>query len=249
MNDFCPDCSASYLDRVLQRGEELICMRCEKRLKKYCAPRSLQAAWALVSAALVFLLMANCTPMMVFDVSGNTQSNLIITGVTSLFAQGYWPLAFLVFFSAIALPTLHLGAFWYLLSGCCLKQRWIGIQRALSLVKTLTPWNLIPVFAVATMAAVVKLDQLGTIEWKAGALWIVALSISSLVAIRFFDEHMMSAAIKELEPVFKVAEADEEQGADGAQKRSAHEVLETSSTGMTQLFAASADCENRFLES
>ena len=198
-NGFCPDCSASYVDRNLQRGEELICTRCEKRLKKYCDPRSLQAAWALVSAALVFLLMANCTPMMVFDVSGNTQSNLIITGVTSLFSQGYWPLAFLVFCSAIVLPTLHLGAFWYILAGCCLKQRWPSMHRILNLVETLTQWNLIPVFAVATMAAVVKLDQLGNIEWKVGALWIAALSLSSLVAIRFFDEHTMSTVIQKLD--------------------------------------------------
>jgi hypothetical protein len=49
-----------------------------------------------------------------------------------------------------------------------------------------------------------------------------------------------------LEPVCKVAEADEEQGADGAQRRSVQEVLDRASTGATQLFAASVDCENRF---
>lgn len=131
--------------------------------------------------------MANVTPIMVFDVSGNTQSNLIITGVFSLWFQGYWPLALLVFCSAILLPLLHLTSFWYLLGSCTLQRQWKGSIAALNCVNALAPWNLMPVFAVATMAAVVKLDQLGTIEWKIGAFWVAMLAITSLVAMRLFD--------------------------------------------------------------
>ena len=192
MSNFCPDCSAAYNDRVLQRGEELVCMRCGKRLEKYCDLRSLQGLWAIVTAALVCLVMANITPIMVFDVAGNTQSNLIVTGVTRLYAQGYWPLAGLVLFSAIALPTLHLGAFWYLLGGCCLKKSWRGLPTALAIVDQLSSWNLMPVFAVATVAAVVKLDQLGSIEWERGACWMALLALSSLAAIRAFDRKVLA---------------------------------------------------------
>lgn len=124
---------------------------------------------------------------MVFDVSGNTQENWIITGVFSLFMQGYWPLAIVVFFSAILLPFMHLMAFWYLLGSCSLKQRWKGCFLALRCVDALSSWNLMPVFAVATMAAVVKLDQLGTIEWKIGAFWVALSAITSLVAMRLFN--------------------------------------------------------------
>jgi paraquat-inducible protein A len=131
--------------------------------------------------------MANVTPIMVFDVSGKTQSNLIITGVLSLFFQGYWPLSLLVFCSAILLPLLHLTTFWYLLASCCAQQPWKGSIAALHCVNALAPWNLMPVFAVATMAAVVKLDQLGTIEWKVGALWVAMLALTSLAAMRLFD--------------------------------------------------------------
>ena len=41
-------------------------------------------------------------PVLIFDVAGNTQSNLIITGVYGLISQGYSPVAALVFFGAIA---------------------------------------------------------------------------------------------------------------------------------------------------
>ncbi|MFI0347349.1 MAG: paraquat-inducible protein A [Chthoniobacterales bacterium] len=183
----CPDCLAPYHDHVLKRRELLFCSRCGKVLKKYHASGSLERSLALVTASLVFLLMANISPIMVFNVSGNKQSNLIITGVVSLFYQGYWPIALLVFISAIALPALHLFSFWYLLGSCFFKQPWPGITTTIKFVNALTPWNLIPVFAVATMAAVVKLDQLGSIEWKSGACWLACLGFSSLLAMHSFN--------------------------------------------------------------
>jgi paraquat-inducible protein A len=183
----CPDCAAVYDNRLLNRGEELVCCRCGNRLKKYYDRSLFQKAWALVTLCLIALFMANITPIMVFDVSGNTQSNLIVTGVLSLFFQGYWPLAILVFCAAILLPLLHLVAFWYLLASCCFQQRWRGSLTALHAVNALARWNMMPVFAVATMAAVVKLEQLGTIEWRVGALWVALLALSSLLAMRLFD--------------------------------------------------------------
>ncbi len=143
--------------------------------------------------------MANVTPIMVFNVSGNTQSSFMITGVESLFLQGYWPLAILVFLCSIALPVLHLLAYWYLLGGSCLQAPWPGLKNTLFIVETLMPWNLIPVFAVATMAAVVKLKQLGTIEWQSGALWIGFLAILSLITTRFFDRRLFEDMLASIE--------------------------------------------------
>src|SRR3990167_2757265 len=50
-----------------------------------------------------------------------------------------------------------------------------------------------------------------------------------------------------LESVFKVAEANEGQGVDGASGSLWQELLDASSTGTTKPFAASVDCEDRFL--
>lgn len=193
----CSDCLAPYRDRILKRRQALLCSRCGNVLKKYHSPGSLEASFAMVTAALVFLVMANISPIMVFDVSGNTQSNLIITGVWSLMNQGYWPIALLVFVSAIAIPAIYLSAFWYLLGSCTLNRKWIGARSTLTVVDLLASWNLIPVFAVATMAAVVKLEQLGNIEWKAGAYWLAALAFSSLIAMYTFDRHHVVRILNE----------------------------------------------------
>jgi uncharacterized paraquat-inducible protein A len=49
------------------------------------------------------------------------------------------------------------------------------------LVEKLAPWNLVPVFLVACMVAVVRLDLLGTVTWQKGTVFVVLLSLCCLI--------------------------------------------------------------------
>ncbi len=194
----CPDCEAPCRNHALPPRAELRCGRCGGRVKRAPDSRSLQRAWAFAMAGLCFVPLANSRPILTFDVAGNTQSNLIVTGVNGLFQQDYWPVALLVFFSAIAAPALHLAAISYVLSGCCLGRRWPGIGKALKIAEELEPWNLVAVFAIATVVAVVKLAMLGTVEWQQGALWVVALSLCSLLTSQLFDRQLVQSRLEAL---------------------------------------------------
>ncbi len=158
----------------------------------------LQTSWAFATAGLLLILLANVTPILTFDVAGNKQSNLIVTGVYGLFQQGYWPVAGLVFFAAVAGPALHLAAVWYLLACCWLGRRGPGLKVAAMMAETMEAWNLVPVYMVATVVAVVKLDMLGSVQWQAGALWVLALSLCSLFTVQFFDRHLLEKRLEEL---------------------------------------------------
>lgn len=194
----CPSCEATCRDRQLPRGAELRCRRCGVRVKKQRDSRSLQAAWALATAGLMLVIPANVEPVLTFNVAGNTQSNLVVTGVFGLFAQGYWPVAVLVFFGAIAAPAAHLAAVWYILAACCLGLRWPQLVKVSQVADWLESWNLVPVYAIATLVAVVKLDMLGTVEWQRGALWVVALSLCSLLTVQIFDRQQVESRLEKL---------------------------------------------------
>ena len=194
----CPECEAPCRDRELPPRSALRCRRCGMLVRKQSETRSLQPAWALTTAGLLLLVLANGNPILTFDVAGNTQSNLIATGVFGLFGQGYWPVAVLVAFAAILGPALHLGAMWYVLAAWCLRRRWPGLRRVDRLAGRLESWNLVPVYAVATVVAVVKLDMLGTVAWQAGALWLVLLSLCSLAATQFFDRDLVNNRLGDL---------------------------------------------------
>ena len=158
----------------------------------------MQRAWAMASAGLLLVILANVNPVLTFDVAGNTQSNLIVTGVIGLLNQGYWPVSVLVFFAGIAAPALHLAISWYVLAACCLRVRLPALRAATKAVEIIESWNLVPVYAIAAVVAVVKLDMLGTVAWQQGALWIVALSLCSLLMVQYFDRHMVEERIEEL---------------------------------------------------
>ncbi len=161
------------------------------RVKTSRGSHSLQPAWAFATAGLFFVLLANFEPILSFDVVGDTQMNRIFTGVFELVRQGYWPVALLVCFAGIVAPALHLGAVWYVTSACCLRVRWPYLRKAVRLVELMEPWNLVPVYVVAAVVAVVKLDMLGTVQWLQGAFWVLALSLCSLFTMQAFDRELV----------------------------------------------------------
>lgn len=183
----CRLCGAVSRDRSLEPGEELRCGRCDGRLKSSARATSPQAALALAITGLLLVGLANAFPILTFDVAGNTQSNHVVTGVLALRDQGYWPVALLVFFCAIAAPALHFCAVAYVTGAACARRPLPGVRRIAHAAEVLESWSLAPVFAIACVVAVVKLDMLGTVAWQAGIGWIALLAGCSLALGRVFD--------------------------------------------------------------
>jgi paraquat-inducible protein A len=179
--DTCHACEATYRHRALLKGEKLYCSRCGELLDVSRTVSLQQDALALALTGLVLVVLANVYPVMTFNVAGAEQSNHIFTGVQGLIGQNYGPLAALVFFSAILAPALYLLLGSYVLAARCLGQVWPLDFKLYRVVEWLAPWNLVPVFAVACLVAVVRLDLLGTVTWKSGAVFVVLLSLCCLL--------------------------------------------------------------------
>ena len=183
----CPRCHASLRDRVLGTHEYLCCRRCGEQVKSSRPGRTMIAALAFAVAALITFVPANLNPILIFSVAGNSQENLIITGVEGLWMQGFQPLGILVFFSAIFAPFFYLLSVSYVSACWALQQRLPFMGAALRLAEALESWNLLPVFAIACKVSVVKLRTLGTVSWEPGSLWILATAVFTMLTIQCFD--------------------------------------------------------------
>jgi paraquat-inducible protein A len=179
--DTCHACEAPYRHRALSRGEKLCCSRCGELLAAPRLASARQRGLAVALTGLVLIVLANVFPIMTFDVAGARQSNHIFTGVQGLITQNYAPLAVLVFFCSILAPALYLLLASYALAARCLGRDWPGRAQAYRIVERLAPWNLVPVFLVACLVAVVRLDLLGTVSWQRGVVFVVLLSLCCLV--------------------------------------------------------------------
>jgi len=194
----CPNCEAPCLEREPAPGEELRCARCGTTVLEYIGKKTLQPSMALSIAGLFALLLANTSPVLSFDVAGRIQSEHIITGVQELISQGYWPIAILVFLAGILAPALHLGSVAYVSTACCLKIPLPRIPDVMRMVDWAEPWNLMPVYSIATVVSVVKLRMLGGVEWEFGARWVLGVALFSLFAQQTFDRRLVKARLKSL---------------------------------------------------
>jgi paraquat-inducible protein A len=141
---------------------------------------------------LILCLLANLYPILTFDVAGNSQSNHILTGVLALIWMGYWPVALLVFFCAVAAPVLYFAAVWYVAGACCLNVRWPMAGHVARWAEWIEPWSLVPVFAIACVVSVVKLDMLGSVAWDKGIFWIALLAVCSFGLSQVFDREYVA---------------------------------------------------------
>ena len=194
----CPNCKAPCRDRELAPGEELRCARCDATVLQFSGSKTLQPALALSMAGLLALLLANTSPVLIFSVTGRDQAGYIVTGVNELVSQGYWPIAALVFFAGILAPFLYLASVAYVSAACCFHLRLPQLPRVLRVTELVEPWNLVPVYSIATVVSVVKLRMLGGVEWEFGARWVLALALLSLFAQQTFHRRLVGERLRSM---------------------------------------------------
>ena len=193
----CPRCHAECRDRQLAKNEYLRCARCGEEIKTSLVGRTIPVAWALSTTGLILMILANTYPIMSFSIAGNSQTNLIYTGIAGLWLQGYGLLSALVFFCVMAAPALYLVTVWYACAAWCLHRRWRGLHLILNIAAILESWNLVPVFAVACGVASVKLKTLGSVRWEVGVLWVLLYALCILLTIQFFDRKKLILYVEE----------------------------------------------------
>jgi paraquat-inducible protein A len=193
----CPRCHAECRDRQLAKNEYLRCARCGEEIKTPQVGRTIPVAWALSTTGLILMVLANTYPIMSFSIAGNSQTNLIYTGIAGLWFQGYGLLSALVFFCVMAAPALYLVTVWYACAAWCLHRRWRGLHSILNIAAILESWNLVPVFAVACVVAAVKLRTLGSVRWEVGVFWVILYALCILLTIQFFDRKKLILYVEE----------------------------------------------------
>lgn len=160
--------------------------------------KTFQPALALSLAGLFALLLANTSPVLTFDVAGRVQHGFIATGVGELFRQGYWPIAALVLVASMLAPALYLSSVAYVSAACSMKLRLPWIRGVMRLSELSEPWNLIPVYSIATVVSVVKLRMIGGVSWNDGARWVLAVALLTLFAQQMFERRLVEHRLEAL---------------------------------------------------
>jgi len=194
----CRFCEAPCLQRELLPGQELRCSRCDSTVMLHIPERSFQPPFALSLTGLFLLILAKFIPILNFEVVGKSQADFMITGVIELWRQGYFFISLLVLFCAIIAPAVFLFCAFYLGFALALRMRPPGLALVSRVALAVRPWNLIPVYSIATVVAVVKLRMLGEVTWQPGARFVLAVAVMSVLCEQFSNRQIAYERLKEL---------------------------------------------------
>jgi paraquat-inducible protein A len=140
----------------------------------------------LALSALALYPAAMLLPLLRIEKLGHLREDSLVSGIVTLWGQGYWLVGTVVFLFSVLLPPLKLAA----LLGLSLRRPGRGGRgHALvyRLVEALGRWGMLDVMLVAILVAMVKLGGLVNIQAGAGLLAFTLLVVTSLLASLMFD--------------------------------------------------------------
>jgi paraquat-inducible protein A len=182
-------------------GEDARCLRCETPLHRR-KPESIARTWALVIAAAALYIPANYFPVLTVVQLGAGAPSTIIGGVEELVKARMYPLAALVFFASIAVPSLKLcGLAVLLITTQTGRSGWLRDRtRLYHVVCWIGRWSMIDIFMEALLGALVKFGNVITIEPGVGAAAFCGVVVLTMFAAETFDPRLMWDAARHAQP-------------------------------------------------
>ena len=188
----CDSCALLCQAVPAPAGAKHVCPRCGSALEQRKA-NSLSRTWALVLAAYILYIPANLLPVMTVISFGKGEADTIMSGVQALIVSGNWPIALLVFLASITIPVAKLIALTFLLISVHLKSRWRPKDRTFlyRCIEVIGRWSMIDIFMISILVALIKLENVATIEAGFGAVCFAAVVIITIFAATSFDPRLI----------------------------------------------------------
>lgn len=190
----CEGCG--LLSRPVPGSHEGRCPRCDEALE-FRKPRSVERTWAFLIAAAICYIPANVLPVLTTTTAAGTDSDTILQGVVLLWSPTGWPLALIVLFASIMIPSAKIVALVYLLITVQRGSIRSNAQRTrlFRVVSFIGRWSMVDVFVDTFTAALVQLQPLMSVEPGPGLLFFAAVVVLTMLAVESFDPRLIWDAV------------------------------------------------------
>jgi paraquat-inducible protein A len=186
----CESCDLLLRLPELRGREKAECPRCRQVLER-SRPDSLRRTLALATASLLLYVVAQCTIFMSFELDGLVQDARILTGIQALFADGKWPLASLILFTAVVAPLLWILSLLYIAVPLRVGRLPLSVVPAMRFRALVKDWSMLEVFLLAVLVTYVKLVGVAKLGIGPGAWAFGALMLVSTWAGTSFDPRLV----------------------------------------------------------
>ncbi len=190
----CRDCGQFQIVPPLPPAASAHCLRCDAVLRRTHRD-PLWTQLALNLTALLLLLIAVPSVLMLVSTAGQVHVADMFSGPIGLDQHGLWELAAVVLFTTVAAPALKVGCMLYVLIGLRLPHPPRHIRTVFAWVQRLRPWSMIEVYLLSVFVAYVKLRaivfiQIGVALYALGALLLTMIAADFMRDAQFVWEEM-----------------------------------------------------------
>ncbi len=179
----CHECDLLQREIPLPPGRSARCVRCGARLYRV-GNRSIDHTLALTLAAAIVFILANVFPIIGLQIQTTRNDTSLISAVHTLWNQGMWPVAGLVFFTTFLAPAAVLAIMIHILMALKCGRIPAGFTLIMRALQHFNPWGMVEVFIIGVMVALVKLTHYGTLIpgialWSLGVLTLLMTATAS----------------------------------------------------------------------
>jgi len=152
----CPKCHTIHQKVIISKGKSAKCDNCKKVLYHY-DERILDHGLALGITGLLLFFVSNLFPLVKVELLGHEQHVTIISMVFSLFENEFYVVgvvvAFMVFIFPLMILVVYIVISWLMIA----KKGKSLTKELLVLLSKLLPWNMVEIYLVSILVALVKL--------------------------------------------------------------------------------------------
>jgi paraquat-inducible protein A len=184
----CPSCKLLSRKTTARSPH---CPRCGVRLRLR-KRESLVRTSAFLAAAAILYVPANLLPIMTTSTLTKSDADTILSGCESLWRDGSWPLAILVFVASIAVPVLKICALGLLVVTSWWRSTWRPRERTrlYRMIELVGRWSMMDVFVMGMLTALVHTRTAG-VEINSGAIAFGAVVVLTMFSSQSFDPRLI----------------------------------------------------------
>jgi paraquat-inducible protein A len=148
---------------------------------------SLDRALAFYVAAAIFFVIANCFPVVAIRVGEVAVPATLVGAAGALWSQHMGLIALVVMATTVVIPAIELFCTTSVLALAESRHPFGTLAYFFRVRQGLRPWNMIEIFMLGALVAIVKLESLATVVLGTGLWALVAFVLTHAAAAHVFD--------------------------------------------------------------
>lgn len=194
----CPECDLLLKAADLKMGEKAVCPRCGYLLHR-ARKQSVERVLALSIAGMILAIPANFLPLIGIRFMGNSNESTLWAGTVSLFSQGLWLVAILVFLASIFVPLLNTILAFMISFHLHFRRPHRHLAEWMRWLQHLEEWAMLEVYMLGIIVACVKLADTADVQFGFGLFAFVALLVVNAMLLTSLDNYLFWEHIARLD--------------------------------------------------